>query len=87
MHFKGNTSDSTKGRHSKDYFSLYNRKKVEIGKHIGIGNSSSPDRYLRVYFHWDDDDQQLVIHHVGRHFSHQRQVKRYGINVQGDGTA
>ncbi len=65
--FKGDTSAVTKGKYRSHYFKLYNNEQVDIGKHLGIGDSGSPERCLRLHFHWDDQQQQIVIHHMGRH--------------------
>ncbi len=64
--FKGDTAAITKGLHST-YKRNYKGSPVDIGKHLGIGNSGSPERCFRLHFHWDEEDQQIVIHHAGRH--------------------
>jgi len=65
--FKGDTSSVTKGKYRKDYYRSYNGDHVDIGKHLGIGDSYAPERCFRLHFHWDVQAQQIVIHHAGRH--------------------
>jgi hypothetical protein len=67
IEYRGDTSDITKGQFKSNYYRTYNGKKVDIGKHLNLGTSRNPERCLRLHFHFDDTDQQLVIHHLGRH--------------------
>ena len=67
IEYRGDTSSMTKGLHKDVYFRTYNGKKIDIGKHLNIGDSRNPERCLRIHFHFDADDQQIVIHHIGRH--------------------
>lgn len=67
IRFSGDTSEQTKGQHSSVYYRNYDNRKVDIGKHVGIGNSRDPKRCLRIHFHWDAERQQIVIHHAGKH--------------------
>ncbi len=64
--FKGNTAATTKGKHST-YHRRYKNRVVDIGKHLGIGDSGAPERCFRLHFHWDEEDRKIVIHHAGRH--------------------
>jgi len=64
--FKGGMSEITQGKF-KEYQRTYEGRRVDIGKHLGIGDSRSPERCFRLHFHWDDDAQTLVIHHAGKH--------------------
>jgi hypothetical protein len=64
--FKGATSSVTQGKFS-EYHRTYNGKSVDIGKHLGIGDSRSPERCFRIHFHWEDQEKALVIHHAGKH--------------------
>ena len=66
IRFAGDTASVTKGQFD-GYKRTYKNKKVDIGMHLGIGNSRDPNRCFRLHFHWDENDRQLVIHHAGRH--------------------
>lgn len=67
IEFKGDSSDITKGKFQSYYERRYMGRKVDIGKHLGIGNSRNPERCFRLHFHWDKQEQKIVIHHAGRH--------------------
>lgn len=67
IRFAGDTSEKTKGQHASVYYRTHNKHNVDIGKHVGIGNSRDPKRCLRIHFHWDAERQQIVIHHACRH--------------------
>jgi hypothetical protein len=64
--FSGGTSEVTQGKFS-EYQRVHNGKNIDIGKHLGIGDSRSPERCFRLHFHWEEDEKALVIHHAGRH--------------------
>lgn len=66
IRFSGDTAQTTQGQFA-EYQRTYKNCPVNIGKHLGIGNSRDPRRCFRLHFHWDDNDRQLVIHHAGRH--------------------
>lgn len=72
IRFAGDTSDITKGQFSTDYKRPYEGKMIDIGRHIGIGNSWDHTRCLRIHFHWDEQRKQIVIHHAGRHLPTQQ---------------
>ena len=67
--FKSDSSLKTKGQYKSLYYPLYKGKKVDIGRHLGIGDSRFPERCFRVHFHFDEDNQQIVVHHAGRHLA------------------
>ncbi len=65
--FTPGTSGQSQGRNKQQYDRKFNGKRVDIGKHLGMGDSYSPERCFRLHFHWADDEQAVVIHHAGRH--------------------
>jgi len=65
--FKGDSSEATKGKYADIYHRRYKGELIDIGKHLGIGNSYAPERCFRLHFHWDEKAQKIVIHHAGRH--------------------
>jgi hypothetical protein len=64
--FAGGTARTTQGR-SHCYDRRYKGRRVDIGAHLKLGNARDPTLTMRIHFHWDDDDRQLVIHHAGAH--------------------
>lgn len=67
IEYRGDSSDKTKGKYPHLYFRNYNGKKIDIGKHLNMGNSRDPKHCLRVHYHFDESRNQVVIHHFGRH--------------------
>lgn len=45
----------------------YNGRTVEMWQHLKIGYKDSPNRTLRLHFHWDEELRQVVIGHCGKH--------------------
>lgn len=45
----------------------YNNKTVEMWQHLKIGAKDSDSRTIRIHFCWDEELQQVVIGHCGRH--------------------
>lgn len=57
--------DNPKARRERTF--SVNGRKVEMWQHLKIGFKDSTNRTLRVHFHWDDELQQVVIGHCGKH--------------------
>lgn len=64
--FAGGTAPTTQGR-SNDYNRTYKGRTVDIGRHFKLGTAWDPTLTMRIHFHWDEDDRQIVIHHAGEH--------------------
>lgn len=64
--FAGSTAATTQGR-SSDYQRTYKGKPVDIGRHFKLGTAWDPTLTMRIHFHWDEEDRQIVIHHAGEH--------------------
>ena len=45
----------------------YNDRTVVMWQHLKIGVKDSVNHTLRVHFHWDNDLQQIVLGHCGKH--------------------
>ena len=45
----------------------YKEKKVTVRQHLKIGIQESPNRTLRIYFIWDDEERKVVVFHCGKH--------------------
>ena len=55
--FRGNRY----GEEGDTYFVKHRGRRILLGQHIKKGNTRNPRRCFRVYFFWDDDDQQVVV--------------------------
>jgi hypothetical protein len=49
------------GEEGETYFVRYAGQRVELDRHLKKGNSRDPRRCFRLYFFWDEDDQQVVV--------------------------
>ena len=56
---------NTRARRERTF--TYNSKTVEMWQHLKIGAKDSESRTLRIHFCWDEELQQVVIGHCGRH--------------------
>ncbi len=56
---------NTRARRERTF--TYNGKTVEMWQHLKIGAKDSESRTLRIHFCWDEELQQVVIGHCGRH--------------------
>lgn len=66
IEFKGDTAATTRGKF-ETYRRDYRGRPVDIGKHLGLGNSRNPERCFRLHFHFDEQEGCIVIHHAGKH--------------------
>ena len=64
--FAAGTAPTTQGR-SGDYNRTYKGRSVDIGRHFKLGTAWDPKLTMRIHFHWDEQDRQIVIHHAGEH--------------------
>lgn len=64
--FAGGTAVTTQGKF-KEYDRTYKGRTVDIGKHFCLGKAWNPKLTMRIHFHWEATDRQIVIHHAGEH--------------------
>lgn len=65
--YAGDMSTTTKGKFSNHYYRSYNGQKVDISRHLRIGNRHDQRFTMRIHFHWDESSRRIVIHHAGEH--------------------
>jgi hypothetical protein len=49
------------GEEGDTYFVRYAGRRIELDRHLKKGNSREPRRCFRLYFFWDNDEQQAVV--------------------------
>ena len=49
------------GEEGDTYFVRYAGRRMELDRHLKKGNSREPRRCFRLYFFWDNDEQQVVV--------------------------
>ncbi len=49
------------GEQEDEYLVLYNGRKRELTRHLKKGNSRDPRHCFRLYFFWDENDEQVVV--------------------------
>jgi hypothetical protein len=65
IEFKPSMSDVTMGQFFDNR--KYKQRTADMNRHFCLGNARDATRTLRIHFEWDDEDEQIVIHHAGRH--------------------
>jgi hypothetical protein len=64
--YKSRESMTSRGKWGEEYEVIYRGKPVSIEPHLALGKGG-PDTCLRIHFHIDEENEQFVIAHVGRH--------------------
>jgi hypothetical protein len=64
--YKPRESMTSKGKWGDEYEAIYKGRKVPIEQHLALGKGG-PDTCLRIHFYTDEEKEQYVIAHVGRH--------------------
>jgi hypothetical protein len=64
--FAAGTSAVTQGKFW-EYARTYKGRTVDIGRHFRLGVAWDPTLTMRVHFHWEESDRQIVILHAGEH--------------------
>lgn len=64
--FASGTAATTQGKF-KEYDRTYKGRTVDMGKHFCLGKAWNPRLTMRIHFHWEAADHQIVIHHAGEH--------------------
>lgn len=49
------------GEEGDTYFVRYAGRRMELDRHLKKGNSREPRRCFRLYFFWENDEQQVVV--------------------------
>lgn len=48
---------------------LYGEQEIEMLKHLRIGVKDSVSETLRIHFHWDANEQRILVGHCGKHLA------------------
>ena len=62
-------ASSRAGERGDEYFVEYHGRRRYLDTHLKKGNSREPRHCLRVYFFWDEDDQQVIIGSLPGHLT------------------
>lgn len=57
----GSITAARRGEQGDEYIILHNGKKRELDRHLKKGNSRDSRHCFRLYFFWDDEDEQVVV--------------------------
>lgn len=57
------------GEEGDTYFVKYAGRRVELDRHLKKGNSREPRYCFRLYFFWDDENEQVVVGWLPSHLS------------------
>lgn len=67
VEFSKSISGSRAGEQGDEYFVSYRGRKRFLEWHLKKGNSRDPRRDLRIYFFWDEEDEELVLGYLTGH--------------------
>ena len=57
------------GEQGDEYIVQHNGKKRELDRHFKKGNSRETRRCFRIYFFWDDEEEQVVVGWLTSHLN------------------
>jgi hypothetical protein len=58
---EGSITRTRLGEQGEEYLVQYNGKKRELDRHLRKGNARDPRHCFRLYFFWDEEDEQVVV--------------------------
>ncbi len=67
VEFSKSISGARAGEQGEEYFVRYKGRREFLEWHLKKGTSRDPARDLRVYFFWDDEDEEVVIGYLPGH--------------------
>ncbi|WP_316229631.1 hypothetical protein [Bradyrhizobium sp. SZCCHNR1070] len=67
IEFSKSISDSRAGQEGDEYFVKYRGQRRFLEWHLKRGNSRDPRRDLRIYFFWDEEDEEIVLGYLTGH--------------------
>jgi hypothetical protein len=65
--FSKSISNTRAGEQGDEYFVSYRGRKQFLEWHLKKGNSRDPRRDLRIYFFWDEEDEEIVLGYLTGH--------------------
>lgn len=57
------------GEQGDEYVIRYGTKRIFLDRHLKKGNSRTPSRCFRLYFHWDADTRQVIVGWLPSHLT------------------
>jgi hypothetical protein len=67
VEFSKSISGSRAGEQGDEYFITHRNRKRFLEWHLKKGNSRDPRRDLRIYFFWDEEDEEVVLGYLTGH--------------------
>jgi len=67
--YSPNLGSDAINRYGDEYRFEYKGESLLMQEHVSLGDSFNPRHCLRIYAHWDSDDQRYVIGHLGVHLT------------------
>ena len=65
--FSKSISGTRAGEQGDEYFVTYRGRRRFLEWHLKKGNSRDPRRDLRIYFFWDEEDEEIVLGYLPGH--------------------
>lgn len=67
VEFSKSISETRAGEQGDEYYVRYKGDRVLLESHLKKGTSRDPTRDLRIYFFWDDEDEEIVVGYLPAH--------------------
>ena len=67
MEISKSISETRAGEQGDEYFVRYRGRREFLGWHLKKGTSRDASRDLRIYFFWDEEDEEVVIGYLPGH--------------------
>jgi hypothetical protein len=60
-------SDNKAGEQGDEYFVIYRGRRQQLELHLKRGTSREQSRNMRIYFFWDEEDEQVIVGYLPGH--------------------
>ena len=67
LRYSPNQSPTTMGQFPEGYRTVWRGEEVTLERHVGRGNNKDPRLSVRIAFHYDADEDRIVVGFLGQH--------------------
>ena len=62
-------SHASAGQFGDEYYVRYDGRKLLLNRHLRKGSAHDPKRTFALYYHWDDESQQVIVGSLPNHLT------------------